>query len=513
MSVDSDRLRKQLKTAFQLRSYSLKRDTLEYAVNILTEFDDAQRSRWIERIIDAISKLSLNSPLLDLETFQSAVANCANKNAAKSESLFNVIDIFSAPRFDYDDSLNKLVLIPGEASAIGNCDDAVNLLRNRLKFVTQRVLRSSAFEHYHLSTVETLLGSASRADNVIVLGLLTQCSADSYQVEDLTGSMPVDLSNATFHSGLFTDGCIMLLEGSYSAGLLTVSGVGLAPIETADATRAFFGNENWFGGESAVAYRTVPRLRSANLKYTDARIVFLSDVWLDDPKVMKGLYNLFVGFSESPPIAFVFCGNFCSCAGTPDAYNRLTDGFRHLANIISEQIDENSQLAESHFVFVPGSDDPTIGTILPRPPLPFALFEQMKKIPNCSFASNPCRIQYANQEIVILRHDIIEKMCRNSIHMPSATRDIAEHFCRTIASVGHLTPLPLHVCPVLWQMDYCLRLYPLPDLVVIADQFQQFALSQHECLFANPGSFARSQLEFHVYYPSAGEIEPSSVNL
>lgn len=48
-----------------------------------------------------------------------------------------MIDIFSAPRFDYDDSLNKLVLIPGEASAIGNCDDAVNLLRNRLKFVTQ----------------------------------------------------------------------------------------------------------------------------------------------------------------------------------------------------------------------------------------------------------------------------------------------------------------------------------------------------------------------------------------
>lgn len=53
--------------------------------------------------------------------------------------------------------------------------------------IFKRVLRSSAFEHYHLSTIETLLGSASRADNVIVLGLLTQCSADSYQVEDLTG--------------------------------------------------------------------------------------------------------------------------------------------------------------------------------------------------------------------------------------------------------------------------------------------------------------------------------------
>ncbi|VDM43265.1 unnamed protein product [Toxocara canis] len=449
------------------------RDALEYAVTILSEFDDSQRSRWIERIIDSISKLTLSSPLLSLETFQSAVAICANKKS-KSESLFNVFDIFSAPRFDYDDTLNKLVLISGETSAIGKCEDAVNLLRDRLKFVTQRVLRSTAFERYHLSTVETLLGSANKTDNVIVLGMLTQSSADSFQLEDLTGSMPVDLRNATFHSGLFTDGCIMLLEGSYNAGLLTVSGVGLAPIETADATRSFFGNENWFGGDSTVAYRTIPRLRSANAKNTDARIVFLSDVFLDDPTV---------------------------------------DGFRHLANIITEHLDEHSQLSESRFVFVPGPDDPSLSTFLPRPPLPFALFELMSKVPNCSFASNPCRIQYANQEIVVLRHDVIEKMCRNSIHMPSTTRDIADHFCRTIASVGHLTPLPLHISPVLWQMDYCLRLYPLPDVVIVADQFQQFAISEHDCLFANPGSFARSQLEFHVYYPSAGEIEPSSVNL
>ncbi|KHN77483.1 putative DNA polymerase epsilon subunit 2 [Toxocara canis] len=260
------------------------RDALEYAVTILSEFDDSQRSRWIERIIDSISKLTLSSPLLSLETFQSAVAICANKKG-KSESLFNVFDIFSAPRFDYDDTLNKLVLISGETSAIGKCEDAVNLLRDRLKFVTQRVLRSTAFERYHLSTVETLLGSANKTDNVIVLGMLTQSSADSFQLEDLTGSMPVDLRNATFHSGLFTDGCIMLLEGSYNAGLLTVSGVGLAPIETADATRSFFGNENWFGGDSTVAYRTIPRLRSANAKNTDARIVFLSDVFLDDPTV------------------------------------------------------------------------------------------------------------------------------------------------------------------------------------------------------------------------------------
>lgn len=51
----------------------------------------------------------------------------------------------------------------------------------------------------------------------------------------------------------------------------------------------------------------------------------------------------------------------------------------------------------------------------------------MKDVPNCSFASNPCRIQYTNQEIVIMRNDLVEKMCRNSIHMPSTTADIPEH--------------------------------------------------------------------------------------
>lgn len=65
--------------------------------------------------------------------------------------------------------------------------------------------------------------------------------------------------------------------------------------------------------------------------------------------------------------------------------------------------------------------------IVCRPPLPFQLFELMKNVPNCSFASNPCRIQYTNQEIVVMRYDLVEKMCRNSIHMPSITADIAEH--------------------------------------------------------------------------------------
>lgn len=43
----------------------------------------------------------------------------------------------------------------------------------------------------------------------------------------------------------------------------------------------------------------------------------------------------------------------------------------------------------------------------------------MKKVPNAIMATNPCRIQYCTQEIVVVREDLVTKMCRNNIHFPS----------------------------------------------------------------------------------------------
>ncbi|VIO98980.1 pole2 protein, putative [Brugia malayi] len=189
--------------------------------------------------------------------------------------------------------------------------------------------------------------------------------------------------------------------------------------------------------------------------------------------------------------------------------NLISYGFRRLASILQKDIFADRNV---HFIFVPGPDDPSLNSILPRPPLPFQLFELMRDVPNCSFASNPCRIQYTNQEIVIMRHDLVEKMCRNSIHMPSTTADIPEHFCHTIASVGHLSPLPLHISPVIWQMDSYLTLYPLPDLVVIADKFEHFHYQLENTLFVNPGSFARTDLNFYVYYPALRTVEVCSAD-
>jgi hypothetical protein len=56
------------------------------------------------------------------------------------------------------------------------------------------------------------------------------------------------------------------------------------------------------------------------------------------------------------------------------------------------------------FVFVPGPDDPSPGPVLPQAPLPSYFSAQLQEqLPNAVFTSNPCRIQYRAQEIVVFR--------------------------------------------------------------------------------------------------------------
>jgi DNA polymerase alpha/epsilon subunit B len=43
--------------------------------------------------------------------------------------------------------------------------------------------------------------------------------------------------------------------------------------------------------------------------------------------------------------------------------------------------------------------------------------------------------------------------------------DITEQLVSSILEQGHLCPLPLHVRPIYWELDYTLRLTPLPHLV------------------------------------------------
>lgn len=92
---------------------------------------------------------------------------------------------------------------------------------------------------------------------------------------------------------------------------------------------------------------------------------------------------------------------------------RLSDNFDELADLIASY---PLITRKTHFIFVPGPLDITVNSTLPRRPLLAALVARLgAKVHKIHFATNPCRIKFFNQEIVVFREDLMAKMLRNVV--------------------------------------------------------------------------------------------------
>ncbi|GFR42611.1 hypothetical protein Agub_g3542, partial [Astrephomene gubernaculifera] len=212
---------------------------------------------------------------------------------------------------------------------------------------------------------------------------------------------------------------------------------------------------------------------------------------------------------------------------------------RELFGQLAALIDQYPRLkAESRFVFVPGPDDTGPGAILPQPPLPRCLTGELRRLlPTAVFASNPCRLRYATQRIVLFRHDLQRRLRRRTLlplagapegsaaaaaTAPSASQAsqaaaaasssaLWGHLSLTLLQQSHLAPLPLLAQPVYWQHDSALGLYPLPDAVILADATAgpQEEFVHEGCRVLNPGSFPSGY--FAAYLPCVQQVEMSEL--
>uniref|UniRef100_A0A8C9STN0 DNA polymerase epsilon subunit n=1 Tax=Scleropages formosus TaxID=113540 RepID=A0A8C9STN0_SCLFO len=464
----------------------------KYLVEVLQSVSEQELDDAIERVLDAVEKQP-------------------RKSQATGDNVFNIIGAFDVPRFIYSTERKKFVPLAmsnhPRPSLCGTARDKAELFRERYTVLQQRIHRHELFtppvigsapdeghSKFQLCTVEALLGSTVKMGEVIVLGMVTQLKEGKFYLEDPSGTVQLNLSK--FHSGLYTESCFVLAEGWYEDYVFHVTAFGFPPTEPSTTTRAYYGDINFFGGPSSTAVKASAKLRKLEEENENAMFVFVSDVWLDSVEVLEKIRTMFSGYSAMPPTCFIFCE-------TPHRTS-----LKALADIICEY----PSIHNSRFVFVPGPEDPGPNAILPRPPLADHITEEFRqKVPFSVFTTNPCRIQYCTQEIVVIREDLVNKMCRNCIRLPSGNLDIPNHFVKTILSQGHLTPLPLYVSPVFWAFDYALRVYPVPDMIVFADKYDPFNISNTGCLSINPGSFPRSGFTFKVYYPSNRIVEDSKL--
>jgi DNA polymerase epsilon subunit 2 len=150
----------------------------------------------------------------------------------------------------------------------------------------------------------------------------------------------------------------------------------------------------------------------------DLQFFFLSDVWLDHPQTLSGLEKMFENCVENDfiPKVIILCGSFTSQSishGNQQDVIRYQENFDALADLISRYPQITRQ---THFVFIPGPLDVTINSILPRKPILSSFISRLRaKVPKVHFATNPCRIKFFHQEIVIFRDDLMSRLLRNDV--------------------------------------------------------------------------------------------------
>ena len=103
------------------------------------------------------------------------------------------------------------------------------------------------------------------------------------------------------------------------------------------------------------------------------------------------------------------------------ALTAVADGFDSLAELIASYPVFTRQ---THFVLVPGPRDITTNSLLPRKPLMSSFTGKLKsKIPRLHIGSNPCRMKFCDQELVIFREDLMARMLRNLVGVKPDVRE------------------------------------------------------------------------------------------
>ncbi|XP_018397360.1 PREDICTED: DNA polymerase epsilon subunit 2 [Cyphomyrmex costatus] len=500
-----------IQTNFSLYGLVLSRQLRVSLAKQLLKIPQNERESWLNRIIELILAQNLDDPHIRAEHIKIAIEECLEPNKLKdTETVFNVIEGYNIPKIQYDISKKKFII--DNESSYPETQYKSLVFKYRFEMAWYKTLRhkqflSSKFEKQthktNLIPIEYLL-SELRTENVCIMGLITQLMEDQYYLEDTSGTVKIDLSNTDFQDAFIMEGFIVIANGVYKDDVLHVKTINLPPIESSESLRSDFGDTNTFGGPHNISLKMSEKLQIHEEMNQDGMIVFIAELWLDAPHVLQKFKTILEGYMDYPPIAFVLCGHFLSFPTNVTSAKALVTGFKNLADIITQY---TSIKESSKFVFVPGPHDLGSPKILPKPPLPKCIIEEVTKmIPNAIFTTNPCRIQYCTKEIVVLREDMLTKMCRNTLRFPKEEHFL-RYFAKAIISQSHLTPVPFQVVPVYWKYDHALQIFPTPDLIVIADNFETYTTNYSDCYVINPGMFAKNNFSFQSYVPAINQIQ------
>lgn len=368
-----------------------------------------------------------------------------------------------------------------------------------------------------------------------MLATLSHVRGDECVLEDASGCVDARIDNAQSASGLLTDGCIVLAEGTVEKEnrrnpMLHVSALGMPPAEQREDTVAAFPGFDLSGTGTSVLQQSPADLEALQEEEqrSGGAVCVMSDVYLDDDRVHKRLLSFIDGCASSnlEPQVIALLGNLSRSSDL----RKLREGLFTLGEgVVTEA---RRTLPSTTIVIVPGSNDFVPYDALPYPPLlellrsalneGFASSSDDAQPDNVVFATNPVKLRALTHEIALLRLDLQATARCHCVRKPveedvEDDNDASEaetqeakrlrHLCSTLVRQAHMCPLPLDAQPIAWALDGALSLDPAPHGLVIADSSElQAATSADDVAVSNPGSFVESG-EFALYRIPDGKME------
>ena len=369
-----------------------------------------------------------------------------------------IVGAFEQPRLTYNVKQKRFEAASTAPSLLPDSSHKTHLFRHRYNLIYQRLLRNESFQSssvasarksslqhsssaiattpqaYKLTPIANLLGRSGSSH--LLLGLLTISPTGVLTINDLTGSIAVDVQHAKpvpEDGAWFTPGMIVLVDGVYEeagsstglgldgncgvggsvGGKFVVFSVGGPPCERREITvgvsgadkddhKSAGGGFGWVdflgvGSERAAgsAMRTLEKnvltRTSGSLAEGRARMVICGDVELENAKTLQALKRVLGTYAaeqaDRTPMVVVLMGNFVQHAamsgGTKGGSIEYKEYFDSLASIVSEY---PTMLQNTTFIFVPGDNDPWASafsagaaTPLPRNSVPDLFTSRVKR--------------------------------------------------------------------------------------------------------------------------------------
>jgi DNA polymerase epsilon subunit 2 len=478
----------------------LQRDALIFLRNYVNQSPDPEST--LQEILQRLCSVMQDS-LVQKSTVEEAI-QAIRTSASPTHHVFGFQQAFEIPKFAFDSSERTLVRAAKPASLLGSASDKLAVFHERYQIVRTCLLHTHLFQgsalqfglgsthSFSLTTVASLLSLGEGA--VILLGFL-DINGDDLTLEDPSGAVALDVSGASAANGIFPVGCIALVQGAYRDGRVFGTLIGHPPATALAAFDTHFWklSTDPFGWDlTKAAIAELDAMRAG--EHQGALVLVVSDVWLDVPAVVDNFNFLLSQYDKAPPNILVIAGAFAS---RPMSFAQWGD-FRRYFGKFAEIVKGHSTIMEhSKVVIVPALHDIGAPRVFPRPAFPPSLAGML---PGVHFMSNPCRLRFLSQTIVVFRDDLLKRLSSAAV-MPVPDREAHKNMLTTIIDQRHLCPLDLEHAPVCWPYDHAMRLFPQPAALAVCDSAPAWSERYADCCAFNPGQFGNGGT-YAQYFPA-----------